>query len=297
MTAGQFTIIGSRTDPASDYRYQMDITSEGAVPISGVISASVTAGSESFIYGKSGTGWLEVLVDSAGKLETTASVTVDSVFIASGADIGSVHVNNFADLGSTVVIDDPATIGSLAVQTIDGTVTVTSLASAGSLEVQTVDAVNLDIRDLTSASDSVEVVQGTQADLKSEVYQGTDPWITLGSTQITNAVLEISGNVTISDDATVSVNDLATAGSLAIQTIIGTVGVSTDPVPISGTVGTSGTAYTGSTIIDIFRDVDWVINYTGDDVTSIVQTDGVQTNTLKLVYSGTAVVSGNTVIT
>ncbi len=58
----------------------------------------------------------------------------------------------------------------------------------------------------------------------------------------------------------------------------------------------SGIVNTGSSIIDIFRDIDFVLNYTGNDVTSIVQTDGIQTNTLTLVYSGTAVVSGNTVI-
>jgi hypothetical protein len=36
---GQITVIGSRTD-ANDYRYQLDITPEGAIPISGVLSTS-----------------------------------------------------------------------------------------------------------------------------------------------------------------------------------------------------------------------------------------------------------------
>jgi len=38
MANGQTTILGSSTD-ADDYRYQMDVTSEGAVPISGTVNA------------------------------------------------------------------------------------------------------------------------------------------------------------------------------------------------------------------------------------------------------------------
>jgi len=46
MGTGQTTVIGSRTG-SDDYRYQMDITSEGAVPISGTVNvdnAYVTSG-------------------------------------------------------------------------------------------------------------------------------------------------------------------------------------------------------------------------------------------------------------
>ena len=48
----QITIVGSRTNPADDYRYQADVTSQGAVAISGVVSidgftGSITIGSVS----------------------------------------------------------------------------------------------------------------------------------------------------------------------------------------------------------------------------------------------------------
>ncbi|KKK51590.1 hypothetical protein LCGC14_3113420, partial [marine sediment metagenome] len=126
------------------------------------IAASGTTGIP--VSGEMGRDWtLSNATDSVSI--SGLSVSVDSVFIASGANIGSVHVNNLTDLGSTVVIDAPATIGSLAIQTVDAT--------------------DLDIRDLTS-TDVVTTVQATQSNLKSEVYQGTDPWIVLGSTHVNN---------------------------------------------------------------------------------------------------------------
>ena len=39
MVNGQMTIIGSSVD-GNDYRYQMDVTSEGALPISGALIVS-----------------------------------------------------------------------------------------------------------------------------------------------------------------------------------------------------------------------------------------------------------------
>ena len=65
---GQFTLLGSRTNPLDDYRYQLDLTPEGAVPISGVVTVagSITIGS--------------------------VSMHVDSIYVQSGANMtGSMY--------------------------------------------------------------------------------------------------------------------------------------------------------------------------------------------------------------
>lgn len=156
MPAGQGQILGSRVDNTTQRVYMMDVTDEGAIPISGVLSVSVgaiTTGSESYLYGKSGTSWWPLLVESGtGKLISTASVTVDRVYIASGADIGSVWLKN----GAYVNIIPSGTFystGSINIQTggfvsviasgtlglpISGVLTITNLATAGSLAIQNV---------------------------------------------------------------------------------------------------------------------------------------------------------------
>lgn len=81
--------------------YRLRVTPEGAIPISGTISVgAVTAGSQSYIYGKSGTDWIPALVTTEGKLETTATIggitTGSQSFIygKSGTDWTPIQVNN-----------------------------------------------------------------------------------------------------------------------------------------------------------------------------------------------------------
>ncbi len=219
------------------------------VPVSGMTKLFDTSGAEIYFVGSP-----NYALPTSGAV----SVTVDSVFIASGADIGSVYINNLTDLGSNVTqgTDPWIVLGSTQITnslvevsgnvTIsDGAiVTVNNIDTAGSLAVQTIDAINLDIRDLASASDSVTAVQSTQANLKSEVYQGTDPWIILGSAHINN----------LTDlGSTVVVDAPDTIGSLAIQDVdaIGSVHVnnlidlgSTVVVDVPSTIG----SYTTQTI-------------------------------------------------
>lgn len=349
MARGQGQIIGSAI---TDNPYMMYVNNSGAVPMaaysgtgvypllvdsSGKLETTaslgaVTTGSENYIYGKSGTSWIEMLVDATGKVETTASVTVDSVYIASGADIGSVYIKDGAyinviasgtfiptsgavsvtvdsvyiasgaDIGSiylkdgafvnvmasgttgipisgettvtqatdpwivlgSVNIDNAVSIGSYTTQTVDGTVSVTDIGIAGSLAVQTVDATDLDIRDLTSVSDSVEVKQSTQANLKSETYQGTDPWIILGSAQITNDVIEVSGNVTVSDD---SYSYIAPSG-----TFYSTINASGDYIPISGIVGVE---FSSDYVSVIQSGTPWDVSGTSDVLGSVAITNSV----------------------
>ena len=171
-------IIGSPT------QHMMAVNNSGAVPIAAysggtiyplrvnaagelVVSttaATVTTGSQQYIYGNSGTDWYPLLV-------------------VSGADGGVLRTS----------INDPSTIGSYTTQTVDAT--------------------DLDIRNLSSVSDSVQSTQGT------------DPWITLGSTNITN--FNDLGSIVVIDSP-------STIGSYTTQTIDGTVGISTSPLPVSG---------------------------------------------------------------
>ncbi len=59
MTASQVTILGSRTNPVDDYRYQADVHSSGAVVIAEheiIPTDSLKLNPEwSFVYGVSGT--------------------------------------------------------------------------------------------------------------------------------------------------------------------------------------------------------------------------------------------------
>ncbi len=87
--------------------------------------AGVTTGSEAYLWGSSGTGFYRVLVDAAGRVET--NTTVLSVFIASGADIGSVYLKDGAfvsiiasgttgiPISGAITVDDM--LGSVAIST------------------------------------------------------------------------------------------------------------------------------------------------------------------------------------
>ena len=124
----------------------MAVNNSGAVPIAaysgGIVyplqvnaagelltaaTATVTTGSKSYIFGKSGAGWIAALVDATGKLETVASVTVDSVFIASGADIGSVYLKDgaYVNVMSSGTTGFPIS-GVITVDSILGSVAVTT---------------------------------------------------------------------------------------------------------------------------------------------------------------------------
>ena len=229
-------------------------------------------------------------------------------------------------------------IGSMALTTtplqISGNVTISDdnylyISSSGTTGLPvsgavTVNSTNLDIRDLTSSSDSIEVIQDTQADLKSTVYQGTDPWVILGSTQITNSTIEISGNVTISDDnyiniiasgttgipisgvvttnvdsvfiasgadigsvylkdgATVSITNASTIGSLAIQTVDGTISVN---INNESTIG----SYTTQT-------VDGIVNVTDIATAGSLAIQSIA-GSIAITSSTTLQVSGNVTIT
>jgi len=282
MTAGQSQIIGS----TGQRQHIMEINNSGAVPVAGyyndvvypllvdssgkletsatVSVGSISTGSESYIYGKSGTGWLPALVDSTGALETTATVTVDRVFVASGADIGSVYIKDGAYVNvipsgtlpvsgtfsvDSVFIASGADIGSVYlkdggyVSVIPSGTFYSSVDTSGTTGLPVSGAMGRDwtldnttdsvsISGLSVSVDSVFIASG--ADIGSvHINNLTD----LGSsvTQGTSPWV-ISGNVTMSDDNYIYVASSGTTG-LPISGALGrdwTLSNVTDSVSISG---------------------------------------------------------------
>jgi len=111
---GQFVLLGSRTNPVDDYRYQLDITPEGAIPISGAISAvigSVSIDVDS-VYVQSGTMFMasgnaaitEEVPTAANKNNAATSLTYitsgTSTGLTAGSEIGTIV--KFIDTGSYV---------------------------------------------------------------------------------------------------------------------------------------------------------------------------------------------------
>ena len=101
---GQFVLLGSRTNPVDDYRYQLDITPEGAIPISGAISAvigSVSIDVDS-VYVQSGTMFMasgnaaitEEVPTAANKNNAATSLTYitsgTSTGLTAGSEIGTI---------------------------------------------------------------------------------------------------------------------------------------------------------------------------------------------------------------
>jgi len=207
--------------PSGTFYSSVSASGTNGMPISGVVSVEnlATAGSLAIqdIAGSVAISTSPISV--SGVLTVDQSSTTRAVTQSTDPWIilGSTNINNFNDLGSKVVIDNPSTVGSLAIQTVDAT--------------------DLDIRDLTSASDSVSAVQSGDWDINDiskgiqtndvkvigSVYQLTSPWEVTGSVNIDNA---------------------SSVGSVGTQNVTGSLAVSTDPVPVSGIVNTQ--LYTGS---------------------------------------------------
>ena len=96
MVNGQMIILGSRVN-ADDYRYQMDITPEGAVPISGVVGiiGSISAHVDS-IYVQSGTVFQE---DNLPTSTLSNNPYYALVYVSSGTSTG---LNSGSAIGTVV---------------------------------------------------------------------------------------------------------------------------------------------------------------------------------------------------
>ena len=83
MGAGPGQILGSRVDPISQRVYMLDITSEGAIPISGIVSISG-----------------DIIIGSV-------SANVDSIYVQSGANLtGSMY--EWETIPTAVIKNNPS---------------------------------------------------------------------------------------------------------------------------------------------------------------------------------------------
>ena len=130
------------------------------------------------------------------------SITVD----ASNLDIRDlVFATDKVDVSGSIVALDAPTLAALE------SITVQNAAGASAVNIQdggnsiTVDATNLDIRDLTSASDSVEVLQTTHDDLNANAN------IQVGNADVANGnpvpVSDAGGSLTV-DASDLDIRDL-----------------------------------------------------------------------------------------
>ncbi len=140
----------------------------------------------------------------------SVNATVDAVYIQSGANmLGSFGVTN---------IDNPETIGSH-----DGRVA----GSIVNMPTVTVTSTNLDIRDLTSVSDSVTVanlstagslgiqgISGTVVGVSGIVNQGTSPWVVSGTATVSGIFHDILGSVRVTNQLDILEDSVSAVGSI-----------------------------------------------------------------------------------
>ena len=123
-----------------------------------------------FGYDDTNNRWQSLGIDDNGKLKVAATLEVGDI------EIGAVEIKN-ATTDDRVIVDGD---GNLQTE-VNNTVTVDCNSSDVTVDnfpaVQAVSATNLDIRDLDSSIDSVEVKQATASNLKAEVDVSNQPTV------------------------------------------------------------------------------------------------------------------------
>lgn len=151
-----------------------------------------------------------------------------------------------SDVNSSLPIRTEAN-GDAVIRLVDGTVTSQFLTvnANGSLNIEqataaslnaTVVATDLDIRDLTAATDSVEAKQATPANLKSEVSQPTASLLNATVVQATAASLHTTAH--LNDGAGNAITSQANSGQRALDVGINVAGVQIDPRSIRALTAT-----------------------------------------------------------
>jgi len=173
----------------------------------GVETANVNASNELQVRDDDANTDLDTIAGAVAGNEMQVDIVADGAGLATESTLNdiktAVQIMDDWDSGNTCKVSDGG--GSL---TVDGSVTIQEpLSVDDNGSSLTVDAVNLDIRDLTSASDSVEVKQSTYANLKAQT-QITDGG--LGQVSVTNNALYIGGDE--SHDAADNGNPLKIGG-------------------------------------------------------------------------------------
>ena len=158
--------MGEQIISASGIQYGLVIDDQGRAKVDATVTTSVTTGSDSYIYGKSGANWIPALVDSAGKLETTttASVTTGS----------EQYIMNWGELGSDRTISNMVAGSIVYMPSVN--------VSTGSEQwIQNFGDIG-----------SVRVIDNFPSHLPGSVSQVTTPWIVLGSVYVDNQISEVT---------------------------------------------------------------------------------------------------------
>ena len=168
----------------------------------------------------------EAVTVTGGKLDVNASVDTTGLATSAKQDTIIGHVDGIETLIGTT---------NSSLSTIAGAVSGTEMqVDVLTMPTTTVQATNLDIRDLTSASDSVEVKQATGTNLHAVIDSGT-------ITTITNAVTVSSHNVTNAGTFAVQVDGSALTSLQLIDDSVSTIASATPAkgISVSGTDGTN----------------------------------------------------------
>ena len=236
------------------------VTSAGELLITGSVqsTSTITTGSESFIFGKSGTAWLPLKVisgteatlvtnisnfnDLGSNVTGSVAITTNPVPVSGIINQGTVP---WIVLGSTRVVQD-----STVRQISAGSVNVNNFSDLGSSRIITAGSVIItNTPTVTTGSESFLYAKSGTAWLPLTVKSGTaailrvdvDNASTVGSLSTQDVSISAGSaevyQTTAGDlNATVDVNNPATIGSYTTQKIIGSVAITTTVLPVSGTL-------------------------------------------------------------
>lgn len=201
----------------------------------------------------------------AKKVSMVSSSTVYAVVNIASSSAGTTVYQGtvpWSSLG-TVTLGDSIPAGSNNIGDVDiaSSVELTALATVTQSGTVTVDATDLDIRDLTSASDSVAAVQSGSWDVTLEggvtVFQGDDPWSSLGTVSLGASIPAGSnniGDVDIASSVELTALTTTTLGA-AVPTGTNYIGLASvnvgNELTALATVTQSGTVTVDATDLDI----------------------------------------------
>lgn len=260
---------GSGYDAAVTQDNRLKVQTEGIS-----LTGSINVGSEAFLYGISGGEWmpLSVVSGTEAQLRVSTSVTTGSESVITAGSV-EVYQLSAGDLNATVDVNNAVTIGSYTNQQVTqgtnpwvvlGSTNITNAAGIGSLDTQKVTPSGTFRVDVDNFGDlgSSRVVEnfgdlGSQRTISAgsiiitnepTVNQGTNPWIILGSTNITNAAgigsLDTQ-KITPSGTFNVEVDNFGVLGSSRVIENFGDLGsertISAGSVIITNTVDVSHT--------------------------------------------------------
>src|SRR3990167_3731891 len=224
---------------AGGSEYIVGVTQDNKLMVDASVSLgsiSVAAGSQSYIFGKSGADYYPLLSTSGtdgGLLRVDSSVSVSTgsnVWVKGGSiqtynpvGIGSIWFGG--GIGSVTITNALATIGSYTTQIISGTITIDNRV-AGSI-------VNMPIVGIS----------GTVVGVSGIVNQGTNPWVVVGSVAVTSSINVSTGSESYIKGGSIQTYNPIGVGSVYVSntvtsSIYGSSGADIGIYPLAVTSGT-----------------------------------------------------------